>query len=76
MGRWVPSGELQRIVAEKTSYSPQNVGGRMRELENDGVVEVKYQRGHAHYRFKTGDSFEDRQKRSLKWFDELTPANS
>lgn len=47
---WVPSGELQRVVAQSTSYTPQNVGRRMRELENEGIVEVKYIKGHAHYR--------------------------
>ena len=25
---------------------------RMRELENEGIVEVKYVRSHAHYRFR------------------------
>jgi DNA-binding Lrp family transcriptional regulator len=47
---WIASGDLQRIVAEKTSYSPQNVGRRLRELENDGVLEVQIRKGHAHYR--------------------------
>ena len=26
---WIAPGELQRIVAEKTSYTPQNVGRRL-----------------------------------------------
>jgi DNA-binding Lrp family transcriptional regulator len=47
---WIASGDLQRIVAEKTAYSPQNVGRRLRELENDGVLEVQLRRGHAYYR--------------------------
>ena len=49
---WIASGELQRIVAEQTSYSPQNVGRRLRELENEGVLEVQYRKGHAWYRAK------------------------
>jgi hypothetical protein len=50
----------------------------MRELENDGVVEVKYVRGHAHYRYKTLDSVETVVKKSLDWFDDLPgrPAHS
>jgi DNA-binding transcriptional ArsR family regulator len=47
---YIPSGELQRLVAQSTKYSPQNVGRRLRELENEGLVEVKYEKGHAHYR--------------------------
>jgi DNA-binding transcriptional ArsR family regulator len=53
---WMASGELQRIVAASTSYSPQNVGRRLRELENEGTVEVRYERGHAFYRYKAGES--------------------
>lgn len=47
---YIPSGELQRIVAQNTTYSPANVTRRLRELENEGLIEVKYERGHAHYR--------------------------
>ena len=50
--RFIASGELQRIVAASTSYSPQNVGRRLRELENEGLIEVKHLRNRAHYRFK------------------------
>jgi DNA-binding Lrp family transcriptional regulator len=47
---WIASGDLQRIVAEKTSYSPQNVGRRLRELAADGTLEVQIRKGHAFYR--------------------------
>lgn len=49
---WISSGEIQRIVMEKTSYTPSNASRRLRELENEGLLEVKYIRGHAHYRVK------------------------
>ena len=48
-GSSVASGELQRLVASRTTYSPQNVGRRLRELENEGKVKVTYIKGHAHY---------------------------
>ena len=32
-------------------YTPQNVGRRMRELENENVVEVRYEKNHAYYRY-------------------------
>ncbi len=47
---WIASGELQRLVMEKTTYTAQNVGRRMRELENDGKVIVEYRKGHAYYK--------------------------
>jgi DNA-binding Lrp family transcriptional regulator len=68
---WIASGDLQRIVAEKTDYTPQNVGRRLRELENEGVVEVKYVRGHAHYRFTEAPSLQRRIERQLDWFEKL-----
>lgn len=50
---WIAKGELERIVAEKTTYTAENVGRRMRELENEGSVEVEYRKKHhAFYRFK------------------------
>jgi hypothetical protein len=48
---WIASGDLQRLVMEKTSYTPQNIGRRLRELAEEGKLEVMYVRTHAHYRF-------------------------
>jgi hypothetical protein len=39
----LPVATCSASVAEKTSYTPQNVGRRLRELENEGVVEVRYE---------------------------------
>ena len=47
---WIASGDLQRIVAEKTSYGPQNAGRRLRELAEEGKLDVMYVRDHAHCR--------------------------
>ena len=70
---WIASGDLQRIVADKTEYTPQNVGRRLRELENESVVEVKYVRGHAYYRFNGRPPVDQLIARSLAWFDGLAP---
>lgn len=48
---WVAKGDLQRLVAEKTSYTPENAGRRLRELEVEGKLEVQYRKGHAWYRY-------------------------
>jgi DNA-binding transcriptional ArsR family regulator len=47
---FIASGEIQRIGSEKRSYTPSNVSRRLRELENDGLIEVRYIKNHAHYR--------------------------
>ena len=47
---WIASGDLQRIVMQATSYTAQNVGRRLRELENENIIEVNYRKGHAYYR--------------------------
>jgi len=49
---WIESGDLQRIAAEKTRYGPQNVGRRLRELAQEGILEVQYRNNHAYYRAK------------------------
>src|SRR4051812_23611461 len=38
---WIASGDLQRIVMQAISYTPQNLGRRLRELENEGVLEAE-----------------------------------
>lgn len=47
---WIASGDIQRLASEKTSYTPRNVSRRLRELQNEGVLEVQIRRGHAFYR--------------------------
>lgn len=68
---WVPSGELQRIVSQYTSYSPQNTGRRLRELENEGILEVKYVKGHAHYRAKRKADWQENHKIMMDWWDSV-----
>jgi hypothetical protein len=43
----------------------------LRELENENVVEVRYEKNHAYYRFKTSDSVADLIRRQLEWFNGL-----
>jgi DNA-binding transcriptional ArsR family regulator len=61
---WIAKGDLQRLVAEYTSYTPENVGRRLRELVEAGKLEVEYRRGHAFYRHK-------RQFTPVEWFEQL-----
>ena len=49
---WLPSGELQRLVVMKTSYTGRTAVRRLQELVRDGVLEVGYrERNHAWYRW-------------------------
>lgn len=47
-GVWIPSGEIQRLVTSTTKYSPANATRRLRELVEDGVLEVEYRNPHNH----------------------------
>ena len=51
-GMWIASGDLQRTVGATTTYTPSNVSRRLRELENDGSIEVQYVKSAAQYKFK------------------------
>ena len=50
-GVQVPSGELQRLVTTHTKYSPANATRRLRELAEDGIIEVEQIKGHSHYMY-------------------------
>lgn len=52
---WVASGHLQELAQQNGYWSPQNTGRRLRELENEGIVEVEYRKGHAWYRSLQGE---------------------
>jgi len=50
-GVWIASGEIQRLVTERTNFSPSNSTRRLRELREDGLLEQKLVKGHAWYRY-------------------------
>lgn len=45
----IAKGELARLVMEKTTFTAENSGRRLRELEVEGLVQVDYVKGHAWY---------------------------
>lgn len=62
------SGDLQKLVMQTTTYTAQNVGRRLRELHTEGLIEVKYERGHAHYKaIAKAPSLE-------QWFEDIPTA--
>ncbi len=67
---WVASGELQRLVSAHTTYTPQTTGRVLRQLHEDGVLEVEYlEKNHAWYKFVTTKKYSEID--AIKWFDEL-----
>ncbi len=69
---WVASGDLQRLTAQHTSYTPQNAGRRLRELQEEGVLDVEYRHGHAFYRIHQNSSvnWDAYNREVLKAFEE------
>lgn len=49
---FVASGDIQRLAMDNGFYSPQNSGRRLRELCEEGLLEVEYRKGHAWYKSK------------------------
>lgn len=49
---FVASGDIQRLAMENGFYSPQNSGRRLRELAEEGFLEVEYRKGHAFYKYR------------------------
>lgn len=68
---WVASGDLQRLVTQHTDYTPANSTRRLRELHEDGELDVQYRHGHAWYRVhqKQGDVWDEYNKGVLAAFD-------
>lgn len=46
----IAKGDLCRIVMASTTYTPDNIGRRLRELEVEKLITVEYRRGHAWYK--------------------------
>jgi len=65
-GVWVASGKMQRLAQQNSTYTGSTVSRDLRKLAEDKEIEVKYIKGHAHYRVSKTDN-----GHCLKWFDEL-----
>jgi hypothetical protein len=46
----ISKGQLCDLAREKTGATGEHTGGRLRELSEEGVLEVQIRKGHAHYR--------------------------
>lgn len=46
---YVASGDIQRMVTEKTTYTAANATRRLRELAEEGELQVEYRKNHAFY---------------------------
>jgi hypothetical protein len=68
---WAPKGVICDLARERVGATGEHTGRRLRELENEGVLEVEYRKGHAWYRAKV-----DPVKAQLAWFDALPYPNA
>lgn len=50
-GRFIASGDIQRMVTEKTTYTAANATRRLRELHEEGELAVEYRKNHAYYSY-------------------------
>jgi DNA-binding transcriptional ArsR family regulator len=50
-GVWISGGEIERLVAQHTTYKASNASRRLRELREDGLLEAKEVKGTVFYRY-------------------------
>ncbi len=48
-GVWISGGEVERLVAQHTTYKASNASRRLRELREDGLLESKEVKGTVFY---------------------------
>ena len=70
-GGFIASGELQRIVAAKTTYTPRTTVRRLEELAQEGTLIVEYRKNHAYYKWADVETPQELAERSVKWFNSL-----
>jgi len=65
--------ELIRIAKQHTNYSSENIGRRLRELEEDGLIKPEYQKGQVWYAAKPKEDHEAYAKELVRRFDAGEP---
>lgn len=73
-GEWVASGHMQRLAQQNSTFTGATVARELRRLAEDGEVEVKQIKKHAHYRWtqeQSTQSREARRKAGLAFFETL-----
>ena len=68
---WIPSGELQRLVAIHTTQTPRTCVRRLQELHEAGKLERKLVKGHAYYRAIPKVDYLQHAKEMIRHFDSL-----
>ena len=73
---FVSSGDLQRLVMNETKYTARTAVRRLEELAEEGKLEVKYVKGHAHYRAKQETPSAPSPYDKLQLLKQATPAQT
>jgi len=50
-GVYIAGGEIERLVAQNTTYKASNASRRLRELREDGLLESKEVKGTVYYQY-------------------------
>jgi len=54
-GKWIAKGKICDLARDHGGYTGEMTGRRLRELSQEGHIEVKQEKGHAYYRYMDGD---------------------
>jgi hypothetical protein len=68
---YVSKGALEKLVMQHTTYTADNTGRRLRELAEEGLLEVDIRDGHAWYKAKPPKSTEELRLEGLRMFENL-----
>jgi hypothetical protein len=49
---WIAKGQICDVARQATGATGEHTGRRLRELVEEGILEVQYRKNHAHYRIK------------------------
>ena len=68
---WIPKGQLCDLAREKTGATGEHTGRRLRELTEEGILEVQHRNNHAYYRTKEIKSALQLASESVAYFNQL-----
>lgn len=71
---FIPSGEIQRLVATYTTQTPRTCVRRLQELHEAGLLERKLVKGHAHYKAVPKNDWRETHAAMMELWDK-TPNN-
>ena len=69
--QFIPSGEIQRLVATYTTQTPRTCVRRLQEMAEEGILERKLVKGHTHYRLKAKEDWKETHTAMMQEWEKL-----